>query len=134
MRCPGEVFQVSVYRNGHGFTYRPATLTPRVLERVGYCMGGREQPFEIRCCRRSLAHGYQNFLQAIRDESDPEHEQYLEWVGGSFDPEAFSPSQVLFDDPKKRLRYAFLENNGGVTEDELILPTRARRLAAGGLA
>jgi len=31
--------------------------------------------------------GYQEFLKAI--PRHPEHEAMLEWVGGSFDPEAF---------------------------------------------
>ena len=33
--------------------------------------------------------GYANFLEAIQDPGHPEHEEYLEWVGGEFDPEAF---------------------------------------------
>lgn len=33
--------------------------------------------------------GYGDFLEAIRDPNHPEHDEYLEWVGGEFDPEAF---------------------------------------------
>jgi len=33
--------------------------------------------------------GYQEFLEAIGDPDHPEHEEYLEWVGGEFDPEEF---------------------------------------------
>ena len=33
--------------------------------------------------------GYYMFLEAIQDPDHPEHEDYLEWVGGEFDPEAF---------------------------------------------
>lgn len=33
--------------------------------------------------------GYQHFLEAISDPEHEEHDSYLEWVGGSFDPEAF---------------------------------------------
>jgi hypothetical protein len=33
--------------------------------------------------------GYKGFLEAIRDPDHPEHEDYLEWIGGEFDPEAF---------------------------------------------
>jgi hypothetical protein len=33
--------------------------------------------------------GYEEFLQAIGDPDHPEHEEYLEWVGGEFDPEEF---------------------------------------------
>jgi hypothetical protein len=33
--------------------------------------------------------GYYYFLEAIQDPEHPEHEEMLEWEGGSFDPEAF---------------------------------------------
>ena len=35
-------------------------------------------------------YGYLNFLEAIADPKHPEHEDMLEWIGGSFDPEAFN--------------------------------------------
>lgn len=37
---------------------------------------------------------YQEFLHAIRDSTHPEHEEYLEWVGGEFDPEYFSVAEI----------------------------------------
>lgn len=33
--------------------------------------------------------GYAHFLEAIGDPNHPEHVDLLEWIGGSFDPEAF---------------------------------------------
>jgi len=33
--------------------------------------------------------GYEEFLEAIHDPEHPEHDEYLEWIGGEFDPEAF---------------------------------------------
>jgi hypothetical protein len=33
--------------------------------------------------------GYELFLEAIADPNHSEHDQYLEWIGGEFDPEAF---------------------------------------------
>jgi hypothetical protein len=33
--------------------------------------------------------GYEHFLEAIGDPDDEEHDAYLEWVGGSFDPTHF---------------------------------------------
>jgi hypothetical protein len=36
--------------------------------------------------------GYPAFLEAIRNEADERHEELLEWIGGSFDPEAFDPA------------------------------------------
>jgi hypothetical protein len=35
------------------------------------------------------AYGYENLLETVRNASHPEYEQMLEWVGGSFDPDAF---------------------------------------------
>ena len=35
------------------------------------------------------AFGYSQFLDAIHDPRHPEHDEWLQWVGGSFDPEAF---------------------------------------------
>ena len=52
-------------------------------------------------------HGYEHFLEAIRDPKHEEHEQFLRWVGGSFDPEAFDPARVRFDNPAKRWKQAF---------------------------
>ncbi len=33
--------------------------------------------------------GYERFLEAIRDPQDEEHDSYLEWAGGEFDPAFF---------------------------------------------
>jgi hypothetical protein len=33
--------------------------------------------------------GYEAFLEAIRDPKHKEHEMFLEWIGGDFDPEVF---------------------------------------------
>ncbi len=38
--------------------------------------------------------GYKWFLEAISDPDDPEHERYLKWCGGSFDPDLFDPNAV----------------------------------------
>ena len=38
--------------------------------------------------------GYERFLEVIKDEDDPEHEEMLEWAGGTFDPEAFNLEEV----------------------------------------
>ena len=39
-------------------------------------------------------HGYENFLEVIRDPEHLEHENMLRWIGGTFDPEAFSLRSV----------------------------------------
>ena len=38
--------------------------------------------------------GYAEFLEAINDPNHEEHDMYLEWVGGEFDPEAFDLEAV----------------------------------------
>jgi hypothetical protein len=52
-------------------------------------------------------HGYQHLLEALADPKDPEHDDMVEWAGGGFDPHAFTPSKVKFDDPKDRWKQAF---------------------------
>ena len=41
--------------------------------------------------------GYGDFLQAIRDPKHESHDDMLEWIGGSFDPEKFSPDSITKD-------------------------------------
>jgi len=38
--------------------------------------------------------GFEEFLEAIRDASHEEHESYVEWWGGVFDPEAFNVDET----------------------------------------
>jgi Plasmid pRiA4b ORF-3-like protein len=37
--------------------------------------------------------GYEN-LEAIHNPNHPQHEEYLEWIGDSFDPEAFDLDEI----------------------------------------
>jgi hypothetical protein len=51
--------------------------------------------------------GYEAFLQAITDPKHPDHDDMLDWIGGSFDPEAFSVddvNRVLSQSWPKKLR------------------------------
>lgn len=50
--------------------------------------------------------GYAELLTTIASPTDGEYERMLEWLGGSFDPESFTPAQVRFDNPHKRWRIA----------------------------
>jgi len=38
--------------------------------------------------------GYEGFLEAISDPKHPDHEECLEWIGGTFDPEAIDMDAV----------------------------------------
>jgi Plasmid pRiA4b ORF-3-like protein len=46
--------------------------------------------------------GYANFLEAISDPSHEEHDEYVEWIGGEFDPEEFDVD--LVNQRLKRIR------------------------------
>lgn len=50
--------------------------------------------------------GYEEFLEAIRDPEHEEHEDLLDWIGGSFDPEGFDLNEVNRE--LKRIRRVFL--------------------------
>jgi len=65
--------------------------------------GGRKCPPED--CGGPDRYGY--FLEAIQNPNHEEHETYLAWIGGEFDPEDFDPEQVKFDNPEERWRNAF---------------------------
>jgi len=54
-------------------------------------------------------HGYARLLEALANPADPEHAEMVAWVGGPFDPKAFDPREVRFDNPKKRWEIAFGE-------------------------
>jgi hypothetical protein len=51
--------------------------------------------------------GCEDFVSAIADPRHPEHAAMLEWSGNVYDPDAFDPSKVTFDDPQQRWRIAF---------------------------
>jgi len=51
--------------------------------------------------------GYAEFLEAIGDPANELHEDMLDWVGGSFDPDDFDPNDVEFEDPDSRFKLAF---------------------------
>jgi len=49
------------------------------------------------------ASGFADLLEIVGDPTHEEHAGTMEWLGGSFDPAAFDPRRVAFDNPKKRL-------------------------------
>ena len=62
----------------------------------GVCIGG-----ENACPPEDVGGppGYEEFLSALADNKHPEHRDLKDWIGGSFDPTAFSADEV-----NKRLR------------------------------
>jgi hypothetical protein len=61
------------------------------VPQVPYCSGGKRSrpPEDV-----GGPYGYARFLKSISDPTDEEHEEYLEWVGGRFDPEECDRDQV----------------------------------------
>jgi hypothetical protein len=53
--------------------------------------------------------GYDRMLEVLSDPDNEEHEEMLLWLGGKYDPQEFSPTNVKFDNPKKRWKMAFSE-------------------------
>jgi hypothetical protein len=51
--------------------------------------------------------GYHHVLEVLANPDDDEHEEMLEWLGGKYDPQAFSAGKVKFDNPAKRWKAAF---------------------------
>jgi hypothetical protein len=58
--------------------------------------------------------GYAEFLQAIRNSRHPERKAMLQWAGGTFDPLAFVPEAVKFDNPRERWKIAFEHRGSAV--------------------
>ena len=52
-------------------------------------------------------HGYENLLLTIKNPEDAEYEETMTWLGGNYNPEAFNPDRIKFDNPKKRWERAF---------------------------
>ncbi len=48
--------------------------------------------------------GFRDFLRAIADPNDPEHEEYLVWCGGSYDPDKFDASSINMILERRRMQ------------------------------
>lgn len=77
------------YDFGDGWTHDVVlekTLVPDPEVSYPVCLDGQRAcpPEDV-----GGAFGYEEFLEALADADHEEHESYLEWVGGEFDPEAF---------------------------------------------
>lgn len=66
-------------------------LAPEARARYPQCVAGKRACPPEDC---GGVRGYERFLEVIKDEDDPEHEEMLEWAGGFFDPEAFNLEEV----------------------------------------
>jgi hypothetical protein len=93
--------QLSQIARGEGFTFKyeydfgDGWTHSLTVEKILEPEPGQEYP---RCVKGRRAAppedvggipGYEYFLEAIQDPQHPEHEEYLEWIGGEFDPQGF---------------------------------------------
>ena len=89
-------FEDAVSRDGGSY--------PRCLAGAGAC-----PPEDV-----GGTHGYADFLKVIRDPHHPEHDETSQWAGGGFDPHAFRPDSITFDDPRERWENAFQDRSSAV--------------------
>lgn len=68
------------------------------------CLGGARRCPPEDC---GGVHGYAEFLKVIANPKHPEHTSMMHWSGDTYDPDAFDPQGVVFDDPRKRWTTAF---------------------------
>ena len=92
---PGEKFKFS-YLYDFGDSWEHEILVEKVLDvdpAIDYpvCIKAKRACPPEDC---GGTWGYQGFLEAIQDPGHPEHEEMLEWVGGSFDSEAVDLDEV----------------------------------------
>jgi len=84
------------YTYDFGDNWEHAIVVEKVLPPepgVAYpiCVGGK-----LRCPPEDCGSipGYYNLLEVIRDPTHKEHEEMMEWLGGEYDPDAFSVDDV----------------------------------------
>jgi hypothetical protein len=92
----GKVGAKAVYTYDFGDGWEHAIVVEKVLPPepgVAYptCVGGQLQGPSEDC---GGIPGYYRLLEAIGDPNHPEHKDLLDWVGGEFNPDAFSVEDV----------------------------------------
>jgi len=92
----GKVGAKALYTYDFGDSWEHAMVVEKVLPPEpggGYpiCMAGKLQgPPED----SGGVAGYYNLLKALRDVDHPKQEEMLDWLGGEFNPDAFSVDEV----------------------------------------
>ena len=62
--------------------------------RSGFALYGVALAWDKEGERVQAAKAYGDFLDAISNPKNPNHEDMVEWIGGDFDPEAFDVEAV----------------------------------------
>jgi len=99
----------ATYEYDFGDDWRHAILLEKIfpLEKgmqLPVCTGGRRACPPEDC---GGIRGYYHVLEVLADPQHTEHSEMAEWVGGRFDPDAFDPNAVVFDDPQEWWDEAF---------------------------
>jgi len=82
------------YDFGDGWEHKiliEKVLPPETGVRYPICLGGKRACPPEDC---GGIPGYARFLEAIRNPEHEEHDELLQWAGGSFDPEAFDLDEI----------------------------------------
>jgi hypothetical protein len=92
----GKAPAKAIYTCDFGDSWEHVIVVEKVLpseQGAAYpiCAGGKRQCPPEDCGR---VPGYYNLLEAIGNPAQKEHEEMLGWVGGHYDPEAFSVDEV----------------------------------------
>ena len=95
-RVLGKVGAKAMYTYDFGDSWEHAIVVEKVLPPeagVAYpvCVAGKLQGPPEDC---GGVPGYYNLLEALRDPDHEEHADLLDWVGGEFNPDAFSVDEV----------------------------------------
>ncbi|HLC16397.1 MAG TPA: plasmid pRiA4b ORF-3 family protein, partial [Thermodesulfovibrionia bacterium] len=66
-------------------------LSPEAAIKYPMCINGK-----LTCPPEDVGGvwGYDTFLEAINDPNHEEHDSYLEWIGGEFNPEEFNLDEI----------------------------------------
>ena len=106
-------FQTVGTRGTYEYDFGDGWVHEIALEAIGRRQSGTTYPRCVggqRSCPPEDCGGPGGYAELLKTIADPSHEEYvstMEWLGGRFDPDAFTPQQVRFDDPTKRWRIAF---------------------------
>ncbi len=92
----GKAGAKATYTYDFGDCWEHAIAVEKVLPPepgVAYpiCVGGKRQCPPEDC---GSIPGYYNLLEVIRDPTHEEHEDMMDWLGGEYDPDAFSVDDV----------------------------------------
>lgn len=93
--APGEKFRF-VYEYDFGDSWKHVILVEKILppdpqQKLPVCIKGKRA-----CPPEDVGGiwGYYGFLAALQDPDHPERDDYLEWIGGEWDAEAFDLNAI----------------------------------------